>query len=107
MRWRRGRLASHKVLSSFCLCLIVVQNSSLILVTSYSRTLTPAYLPSVAVFFAELVKVVAAVLLLGAFSMTAAGLERVGGMAGLMAGPAAKGAAGFHAAAWDATSPHN
>ena len=39
-----------------CLCLIVVQNSSLILVTSYSRMLSPAYLASVAVFFAEVLK---------------------------------------------------
>ena len=52
------------VARSFCLCLIVVQNSSLILCTSYSRTLTPAYLPSVAVFLAELLKLGAAVLLL-------------------------------------------
>ena len=36
-----------------CLLLLVVQNSSLILVTSYSRTLDPPYLPTVAVFLAE------------------------------------------------------
>ena len=51
-------------LRSFCLGLIVVQNSSLILVTSYSRTLTPAYLPSIAVALGELLKLVVAVLLL-------------------------------------------
>ena len=36
-----------------CLLLLVVQNSSIILVTSYSRTLQPPYLPTVAVFLAE------------------------------------------------------
>lgn len=43
-----------------CLGLIVVQNSSLILVTSYSRTLKPAYLPSVAVTLSEVLKLIAA-----------------------------------------------
>lgn len=43
-----------------CLSLIVVQNSSLILVTSYSRTLEPAYLPSVAVCLSEVLKLFAA-----------------------------------------------
>ncbi|KAL1515668.1 hypothetical protein AB1Y20_002285 [Prymnesium parvum] len=51
-------------LRSFCLALIVVQNSSLILVTSYSRTLSPAYLPSVAVFLAEVIKAALALLFL-------------------------------------------
>jgi solute carrier family 35 (UDP-sugar transporter), member A1/2/3 len=51
---------SSQFLRQFCLALIVVQNSSLILVTTYSRTLTPAYLPSVAVFLAEVVKLAAA-----------------------------------------------
>ena len=51
-------------LRSFCLGLIVVQNSSLILVTSYSRTLTPAYLPSIAVVLAEVAKLGVAILLL-------------------------------------------
>ena len=32
--------SGERLLRSFCLCLIVVQNSSLILCTSYSRTLT-------------------------------------------------------------------
>ena len=41
-----------------------MQNSSLILVTSHARTLVPTFLPSVAVFFAELLKLGAAVLLL-------------------------------------------
>ena len=54
----------ERVLRISCLALIVVQNSSLILVTSYSRTLLPAYLPSVAVCFAEIFKVLAAVVLL-------------------------------------------
>ena len=60
-RHRRFREAG---LRTFCLALIVVQNSSLILCTSYSRTLTPAYLPSVAVALGELVKLVVALLLL-------------------------------------------
>ena len=51
---------SPALMRQFCLGLIVVQNSSLILVTSYSRSLTPAYLPSVAVFFAEILKAVMA-----------------------------------------------
>lgn len=55
-----------QTLRAFCLVLIVVQNSSLILVTSYSRTLRPAYLPTVAVFYAECLKFAAAVLLLAA-----------------------------------------
>ena len=55
---------SPALLRQFCLGLIVVQNSSLILVTSYSRTLTPAYLPSVAVFFAEVLKAMMAFLFL-------------------------------------------
>lgn len=46
--------------ATLCLALIVVQNSSLILVTSYSRTLLPAYLPSVAVCLSELLKLCAA-----------------------------------------------
>ena len=57
-------LALRSRAAAFCLGLIVVQNSSLILVTSYSRTLLPAYAPSVAVALAELIKLVAAVLLL-------------------------------------------
>ena len=66
---RMARLANAEpALRVFCLALIVVQNSSLILVTSYSRTLTPAYLPSVAVFFAEALKLAAAVLLLASES---------------------------------------
>ena len=52
------------LLRGFCLGLIVVQNSSLIVVTSYSRTLVPAYLPSVAVTLSEFAKLGAAVLLL-------------------------------------------
>ena len=50
----------------FCLCLIVFQNCSLILVTSYSRQrhLEPAYLPSVAVFLAEVLKLAASLVLL-------------------------------------------
>ena len=47
-----------------CLLLLVVQNSSIILVTSYSRTLQPPYSPTVAVFLAEVQKVVAAFALL-------------------------------------------
>lgn len=43
-----------------CLLLLVVQNSAIILVTSYSRTLQPPYSPTVAVFIAEVLKVVAA-----------------------------------------------
>eukprot|EP00967_Tisochrysis_lutea_P060509 scaffold77405_cov32-Tisochrysis_lutea.AAC.1 len=53
-----------RTLRGWCLALIVVQNSSLILVTSYSRTLTPAYLPTVAVFLAECFKLIAAMGLL-------------------------------------------
>ena len=52
------------MLRAFCLGLIVVQNSSLILVTSYSRTLVPAFLPSVAIFFSEIAKLAAALALL-------------------------------------------
>lgn len=55
---------SPTILRHFCLVLIVVQNSSLILVTSYSRTLKPAYLPSVAVLLAEVIKVAMALLFL-------------------------------------------
>eukprot|EP00316_Scyphosphaera_apsteinii_P015812 CAMPEP_0119303044 /NCGR_PEP_ID=MMETSP1333-20130426/4539_1 /TAXON_ID=418940 /ORGANISM="Scyphosphaera apsteinii, Strain RCC1455" /LENGTH=391 /DNA_ID=CAMNT_0007305605 /DNA_START=228 /DNA_END=1403 /DNA_ORIENTATION=+ len=54
----------EQFLRAACLVLIVVQNSSLILVTSYSRMLQPPYLASVAVFFAEVLKFVAAVVLL-------------------------------------------
>ena len=57
-------LVFPRTLRGWCLALIVVQNSSLILVTSYSRTLTPAYLPTVAVFLSECIKLVAAVGLL-------------------------------------------
>jgi UDP-sugar transporter A1/2/3 len=53
-----------RTLRAWCLALIVVQNSSLILVTSYSRTLKPAYLATVAVFFAECLKLVGAIVLL-------------------------------------------
>ena len=60
----RHRRFQEAGLRTFCLALIVVQNSSLILCTSYSRTLTPAYLPSVAVALGELVKLVVALLLL-------------------------------------------
>ncbi len=56
--------SEDRLLRGFCLGLIVVQNSSLIVVTSYSRTLEPAYLPSVAVSLAEVFKLSAAVLLL-------------------------------------------
>ena len=67
------------LLRSFCLGLIVVQNSSLILVTSYSRTLTPPYLPSVAVFLGELLKLISAFFLLaveqGSFSLAQARLS--------------------------------
>ncbi|KAL3906944.1 MAG: hypothetical protein SGPRY_010357 [Prymnesium sp.] len=55
---------STLMLRHFCLALIVVQNSSLILVTSYSRTLTPAYLPSVAVCLSEVLKATLALLFL-------------------------------------------
>lgn len=60
-------------LRAFCLCLIVFQNCSLILVTSYSRHLEPAYLPSVAVFLAEVLKLAASLVLLA--------LESPGGLA--------------------------
>jgi UDP-sugar transporter A1/2/3 len=56
--------SDDSLIRGFCLGLIVVQNSSLIVVTSYSRTLEPAYLPSVAVSLAEVFKLGAAVLLL-------------------------------------------
>ena len=58
-RWERAH-----VLRAGCLLLIVVQNSSLIMVTSYSRTLLPPYAPTVAVFFAEVLKMGAALALL-------------------------------------------
>ena len=58
-RWERAN-----VLRAGCLLLIVVQNSSLIMVTSYSRTLLPPYAPTVAVFFAEVLKMGAALALL-------------------------------------------
>ena len=62
-----------------CLVLIVVQNSSLIIVTSISRMQEPPYLASVAVFFSEVLKLGSAVALLAleqrsltrAFSLTA------------------------------------
>ena len=54
----------ERALKTFCLGLIVVQNSSLILVTSYACTREPAFLPSVAVWLAELLKFAAALLLL-------------------------------------------
>ena len=59
----------------FCLCLIVFQNCSLILVTSYSRQrhLEPAYLPSVAVFLAEVLKLAASLVLLAAIIRTRGG----------------------------------
>ena len=59
-------MGSDARLRVFCLWLIVFQNSSLILVTSYSRTLEPAYLPSVAVFLSELIKFGAVLSLLAA-----------------------------------------
>lgn len=61
---KSGLVSWDRTLRAWCLALIVVQNSSLILVTSYSRTLKPAYLATVAVFFAECLKLVGAVLLL-------------------------------------------
>ena len=57
-------MSADSRLRLFCLWLIVFQNSSLILVTSYSRTLVPAYLPSVAVFLSELMKLAAVISLL-------------------------------------------
>ena len=62
-----------------CLALIVLQNSSLIIVTSISRMQEPPYLASVAVFFSEVLKLGSAVALLAleqrsltrAFSLTA------------------------------------
>ena len=62
-----------------CLVLIVLQNSSLIIVTSISRMQEPPYLASVAVFFSEVLKLGSAVALLAleqrsltrAFSLTA------------------------------------
>ena len=63
----------------FCLALIVVQNSSLILVTSYSRTLRPAYLPSVAVFLGEVLKLIACEALLALeLGSTRAAIRRTG-----------------------------
>ena len=57
---RGGSSAStDRALRVSCLALIVVQNSSLILVTSYSRSLTPAYLPTVAVYLSEVLKLLA------------------------------------------------
>ena len=59
-------MSADSRLRLFCLWLIVFQNSSLILVTSYSRTLLPAYLPSVAVFLSELMKLAVVISLLAA-----------------------------------------
>ena len=63
---RAAEMSADSRLRLFCLWLIVFQNSSLILVTSYSRTLVPAYLPSVAVFLSELMKLAVVISLLAA-----------------------------------------